>query len=418
MTSRRRFLSYTAAGAAALSTPIWGVVLSGRAQADSATCSLALVNKSASTTVYAYLAGQDPNYQPYGRPQPGFVNADGTWYHLPTVSSTNTPLAVDPSIPLSAPNGAPKMVSIPHMIGARVWFSLGTKLVFGVNPPDPAHDQPCPGLVQPDPLNENDANYTDSYTFCEFTFNDSELYANISYVDLIAAPISVVLEGSAGTQTVPGFASGTLKNIANGLAAQHAADGKPWDELVTKGPDGSSVLRINAPHFDKFAFGNYYDAYVNQVWDYYTTHTLTVDLDGNTYTGSVQNGVFTFPGLDIKNMPFTKPATKDIFGCNSGPLLNLGPDDRSAVAARLGAAFNRGTLLLPGGNNQPNGVPTTSYYPPATTINHYARLIHAYTNVGYGFAYDDVVPAGQAPVDGHVQDSGPTKITLAVGNAQ
>ncbi|MFF9003025.1 hypothetical protein ACF1GW_23035 [Streptomyces achromogenes] len=38
------------------------------------------------------------------------------------------------------------------------------------------------------------------------------------------------------------------------------------------------------------------------------------------------------------------------------------PDARGATAARLSAALNRGALLVPGGDNQPDGVPPSGYY--------------------------------------------------------
>jgi hypothetical protein len=113
-------------------------------------------------------------------------------------------------------------------------------------------------------------------------------------------------------------------------------------------------------------------------------------------------------------VPFTKPSAADIFGCASGPLYNSGSDARGAVAARLAAALNRSSLLVAGGNNQPDGVTPSQYYRDATT-NHYARLVHQYASIGYAFPYDDVGPTGSRPVDGHLQDPAPTSWTVSLG---
>lgn len=66
-----------------------------------------------------------------------------------------------------------------------------------------------------------------------------------------------------------------------------------------------------------------------------------------------------------------------------------------AVVPRLCAAFERGTLLLPGGNVQPS-LGNSSYY-QESPCNHYSRLVHKYENdgLGYAFSYDDVNPTGE-----------------------
>lgn len=416
MVSRRKFITFTAAGAAALSTPIWSDTFTRRAGATTApTCTLALVNGSGNDTVYVYLTGQDPEYTPTGLPHPGFVKASGEWYHLPFVSADHTPLEIDPAIQLTASAESATHVTIPHMIGARIWFSLGSKLVFKINPPNPETPQePRPGLEQPNPQSKypEDENLTKDYTFCEFTFNDAELYANITYVDLVAAPISFVLEGNA-TQTVPGLPNGALQKIGNGLIAQHGQDERPWDQLVTTDKTTGRVMRVSAPHLDGFDFSDYYDSYVEEVWRHYATNELTVNLDGRSYSGTVRDDVLTFPGLN--GDPFRRPNAREIFKCDAGPFVNMGGDDRSAVAARLAAAFNRGTLLLPGGEMQPDGVLADRYYPTGTTTNHYSRLVHEHATVGYAFPYDDVGPAGHAPVDGHAADPEPRTFTVTVG---
>ncbi|MEU9457055.1 beta-1,3-glucanase family protein [Streptomyces sp. NPDC048277] len=363
---------------------------------------ISLKNESGSDTVYAYISGADASGWP------GFVTSDGQFRRLPNPSATLTPVD-DYSIQLSASGDGDTVVPLSsYVIGGRVWFSIGAKLQFFANPGS------VPGLVQPG-LTSSDPNWGTNWTFCEFTYNSTNLYANISYVDLVAFPVSMQSTGSSGTQTVDPLPSGALDGIASGLIAQHAADGAPWDQLVAK-DGGGNTLRVLSPTHSPSDFGSYWDSYVGKVWDQYSSSPLTVDTQSfGSFTATVSGDVLTFAGLDTDGVPFTRPSAADIFSCNSGPLYNSGSDARGAVAARLSAALNRGTLLIGGGDSQPNGVQPAQYYQEATT-NHYARLVHQYASVGYAFPYDDVGPTGSAPVDGHLQDFQPTSWTITVGN--
>ncbi|MEU6404983.1 beta-1,3-glucanase family protein [Streptomyces sp. NPDC046985] len=410
MLSRRALLAAAAASAAALPLTSSAAVAAARsavrAQAAAALPVVLANNSGASTPVYAYISGADSSGWP------GFVTGDGVFHRLPDPSSTMTP-APDYSIPLGGSGSAPVRLTFgDYVIGGRVWFSSGRKIQFFVNPSSANGGRP--GLVQPG-FTSSDPNWNTSWTFCEFTYNAANLYANISYVDMVALPVSMATTGAAGSQSVPALPSGALGSIASGLRAQHAADGAPWDQLVAADSSGT-VLRVLAPSHAPTSFGGYWQPYLDRVWDYYRSHTLTVDGQGSigAYSGTVSGDVLVFAGLNTNGVPFTKPAAADIFGCASGPLYNSGADARSAVAARLAAALNRSSLLVSGGSSQPNGVTPSQYYTESIT-NHYARLVHKYATIGYAFPYDDVGPTGSAPVDGHLQDPAPTSWTVTLG---
>ncbi|MEV7128965.1 beta-1,3-glucanase family protein [Streptomyces sp. NPDC093260] len=410
MLSRRSLLTAAAATAAALPLTAAGTATAARTEASglaAASLPISLANNSGgSAPVYAYISGADTSGWP------GFVTADGQFHRLPSPSSVLTP-APDYSIPLGSSGSAPTRLTLgQYVIGGRVWFSTGRKIQFFVNPP--GGNGGVPGLVQPG-FTSTDPNWNTSWTFCEFTYNSANLYANISYVDMVALPVSMATTGAAGNQSVPALPSGALASIASGLRSQHAADGAPWDQLVATDSSGT-VLRVLAPSHAPADFGSYWQPYLDRVWDYYRSHTLTVDGQGSigVYSGTVSGDVLTFAGLNTNGVPFTKPSAADIFGCASGPLYNSGADARSAVAARLAAALNRSSLLVSGGQNQPNGVTPAQYYKESVT-NHYARLVHQYATIGYAFPYDDVGPTGSAPVDGHLQDPAPTSWTITLG---
>ncbi|MFF3417524.1 beta-1,3-glucanase family protein [Streptomyces sp. NPDC002698] len=404
MVSRRSFLAGAVAvtSTAALSPFSPVSPLTSTAAAAAVSLPVKLANTSGHDTVYAYISGTDSSGWPV------FVSANGTLNRLSSPSSPVTPIA-DYSIALGASGSAPKTVTLTdYIIGGRVWFSVGQKLQFFVNPGSP------PGVVQP-ALVSSDPNWATNWTFCEFTFNSANLYANISYVDMVALPISMASTGSGGNQSVSPLPSGALASIASGLQAQHASDGAPWDRLVVTDSSGG-VLRVMAPAHSPVDFGGYWNDYLNRVWSHYATTPLTINGQGGigSYTGTVSGNAIVFSGLNTNGVPFTKPSAVDIFGCASGPLYNSGGDARGAIAARLAAALNRSSLLVPGGNNNPDGVTPSQYYTDSIT-NHYARLVHKYASIGYAFPYDDVGPTGSAPVDGHIQDGAPTSWSITLG---
>jgi hypothetical protein len=104
--------------------------------------------------------------------------------------------------------------------------------------------------------------------------------------------------------------------------------------------------------------------------------------------------------------PFAKPATLDVFYCNGA--LSAPNDGLSGpVAAQLGAAFNRSTLLS--NPSQPVTDPSLFYQQPTT--NHYAQVMHQNTVDGkaYGFPFDDVESFAS-----YIQDGAPTAMTITL----
>ena len=152
---------------------------------------------------------------------------------------------------------------------------------------------------------------------------------------------------------------------------------------------------------------------MTQVWQQYTATPLTVDTHASfgTVTGEVSGGLLTFAGAGS----FAQPTAADIFSCNSGPFNPGGMSaEMLAILPRLAAAFNRSTLLIDA--NQPDGENPADYYANATT-NHYARIVHATTTGGrgYAFPYDDVAPTGGADQSRAVSDPAPGLLTVTLG---
>jgi hypothetical protein len=401
MLSRRKFITTSTAllGGAAVGG---AVVLSTRASATGSTLSIALQNTTTSSTVYAYITGQaiDSGNALF------LLQADGhTPYYPASPGSTGSALGVNCAIPLGAP-GSTTTVTVPHIAGGRIWFSIGSPITFLLNP--------GPALVEPSVTNAADPSIGVRWDFCEFTFNNAQLYANISYVDFVSIPVSMTLtDGAGAVQHVAGMPSNGLDTVCAGLNAQHAADGAGWNNLVVTA--GGQNLRALSPNSgvvgNSSLFSGYFDSYVNQVWSKYSTSTLSVDTQASwgTVTGQVAGGLLTFNGVGS----FAKPSAADIFSCSSGPFATTSPE-MGALTARISAALNRSTLLSD--PNQPDGEQPANYYTNPVT-NHYSRIVHA-ANLdgrGYAFPYDDVVPTNGTDQSGAVFSGNPALLTIAVG---
>src|ERR1700712_4868886 len=136
------------------------------APATGATLSIALQNQTTSSTVYAYITGQALD-----RGNAWFLlSADGrTPYYPSSPASVGSPIQQNCAIALGAP-GNTVTVTIPHIAGGRIWFSIDTPLIFLLNP--------GPALVEPSVTNTSDPNVNNNWGFAEFTFNSDQLYAN------------------------------------------------------------------------------------------------------------------------------------------------------------------------------------------------------------------------------------------------
>ncbi|KAI1116217.1 glucanase B [Nemania sp. NC0429] len=376
------------------------------------TTQIALKNNTGSSAAYAYVTGLDINNSyTYG-----FLQSDGrTLYYPASPSQPQQPLAVDCAIPLGAP-GSTTTVTIPQLAGGRIWFVVGSKLTFLLNP--------GPGIVEPSVTNPTDPNYNLNWGFCEFTYNQQQLFVNISYVDFVSLPIALALRNTAGqTQTVQGLPANGLDQICTLLTQQGASENAGWGKLVVKGANGKN-LRALSPNSgrveDSTLFSGYYQPYVDQAWSKYTSTDLKIDTQGQwgVVTGRVSsNGLLSFPNVGT----FTKPSAIDIFSCSTGPFGNYPAatrDEMGAIGARLAAALNRSTLVS--SPNQPDAIQggANNYYKTNPT-NHYARIVHSVSldGRGYAFPYDDVVPSGATGPDqaGTVSDGSPALLTVTVG---
>ena len=369
----------------------------------------------------AYVTGLDGDGAAF------FLTANGTPYYPPNPAANIPPttLAAPLAIPIGS-YGETATVNLPNYItSGRIYFSV-SKLSFAVN-----NGVKGTIVVAPSFTNPSDPNLNVNYGFVEFTWDkDAGLYSNLSYVDYVGLVISqIVTSLSSGTCKILGLPSNAVPKICDALTAQSAVDGQPWDKACQRDASGNPI-RVLAPlHMAEMipdALSTYYDSYISSVWSHYTTSNLTITTNAaiGNFTGSVD------PSTDLLTFDhggtFAKPSISDILGCNSGPFANpstYSTDNteqtaRMSIVPRLCAAFTRSTLLLPGGDVQPDGVDPKDYYSVEPT-HHYSRIIHEVEldGKGYAFSYDDVHPQTVEDVSGLCVASDPTSIEFIIGGS-
>ncbi|KAF5685471.1 beta-1,3-glucanase [Fusarium bulbicola] len=370
-----------------------------------------LTNHTDSESLFAHVTGRD---------EQGvlILLADGETVHRPkSPSEILQPVGADIAIPVGGP-GAQKKVRIPHIFGGRIWFCKGKPITFLINP--------GPAVVEPSVTNPTDANFDADWGFCEFTYNNDQLYVNVSYVDFVSIPIGLELENEAGQVTrVPGMPKDGLDQVSEALKRQGEKDGAGWEKLVVKSKSGFN-LRVLSPNagaeLHPGLLENYFAPEIDAAWKRYEKEDIEIntqaewgDVRGRVHDGKL---VFKDVGKDKLSFHFEKPATRDIVSCSTGPFAG-GPDVTAAqlnVGARLVAALNRTTLS--GNSRQPEGERVEEYYCKGKgTTNHYSRICHEVTREGkgYAFPYDDVGASGGVDQSGFLNDGRPKVLTVHVG---
>ncbi|KAL1854395.1 hypothetical protein Daus18300_011494 [Diaporthe australafricana] len=314
------------------------------------------------------------------------------------------------------------------------------------------------GLVEPSATNKGLPEYNISWQFIEFTYEQNNFFMNPTYVDFAAVSLDLTLtskKADANNSTVRGLEAGALENICTDLKSQSVADRQSWEDLCLVGGDGNVIRVISPTQFlalnpsNKMA--NYYDEYVDKVWEKYKDNDLTINTqyrdnikvaNGREVVCNVnsEDQLLHCSSKDISSseqetFKFRKPTTFEIMGCiQSSPTQTPNGTDpgspftvkdsinktQALIVPRLCAAFTRSTLLLEGGNVFPNENITADLYYGGNTTNHYSRIVHArlVDGIGYSFAYDDTNPSGSdnrtTNAGGVIQDPDPTLMLVRV----
>ncbi len=372
MISRRSFLGGLAA--ATVGAPL---LVKAVGATQLAPLSLTIANESGrSGALYVYVVGTD-----LASGQQCRLSADGALVPVSEADNgsdgyTDYAIQVDGSRTLSLPQG----------MSGRIYAAIGEKLKFKCNPGN--------ALAYPAGWVEADPNYPVLHDCAEFTYDGAGMHCNITMVDMLSVPMEISLSGALQQRT------GRLKDGGRAAVFSALRGTAGFENLVM------DDLRVIAPGHGldagRFA-GDYFAGLIDEVWNHYTSNTMTVTAGDRKFTGSVQGGQFVFDG-GVK--AFAKPSTRDVLFCD-GALAAPNDGVTGPVAATLGAGFNRSVLTATG--DQP--VRDAGSYYQGSVTNHYSRIMHENTVDGkaYGFAFDDVCEHAS-----YIEDPAPTSMTLTL----
>lgn len=327
---------------------------------------------------------------------------------------------------------------------ARLYVSRD-KLRFGTNVG--GHGE---GFVEPSSTNKALPEYNITWQFIEFTYGEGNFILNPSYVDFAAMSLDLTLKSGtegANSYQVPGLKAGALDDICLELKQQAQRDNQSWANMCLTDDYGHN-LRAISPNQYLALYPNdpmrtYYDEYVDKVWKKYSDQILTINTQDNGSGNKVDQGrKFTCKvkaedgrlwcakeDVPSETYSFRKPTTSEIMGCVQGcqdqnsqdmsPFTVTG-GNQSLIVPRLCAAFTRSTLLLQGGDVQPNSKIDAGQYYTEKITNHYSRIIHENLvgHIGYAFAYDDTNPTSNenttSNAGGVIQDPDPRQLVITV----
>ena len=199
------------------------------------TLDIEIQNQTQSNQVIAYVTGQALEHGNHVC----FIQADGKTPYFPeSPSQICSPVPKDCAIKLGAP-GTSTTVTIPQLAGGRIWFSIDKELTFFLNP--------GPAIVEPSISNASDPNINVLWDFCEFTFANNQIYANITYVDFVSLSVALTLIPQDGApQKVLCLRADGFAHICAGLEDQSLVDANDWHKLVFE--SNGEKLRCLSPN--------------------------------------------------------------------------------------------------------------------------------------------------------------------------
>lgn len=323
---------------------------------------------------------------------------------LPWNTKMMTPAQANNGILLGGQESITRLDSIPLILNSsRIFVSEGPMNLT----------QDVASLFQPD-FNWNSAEYNSSWGFVEANLGGTCMYVNPTFVDFAGLPLDFDLEAHGDVFEYTGLGSiEGYDEVCQQFAAEQAKDSQLWSNLCLKDANGTNLRIVSPEHSTDFA--KFWDDYVDRVWDYYSTRSLTFRLNNDAVEcrTDVSRQVMTCNGTIAE---FAKPGTSETWGC-VGPTTFRHLDPRlNSIGPAFCAAFHRGTLLIEGGDMQPS-LRSDRYYPADQTHNKYARILHErqFNHTGYAFPYDDVTAAWDDDASGLQVGENSTCLRIYVG---
>lgn len=247
-----------------------------------------------------------------------------------------------------------RVAYVPQTISGLCWFSIGSALSMGVS---------GGGIVQPNPTNPSDPNYTINYDLFEYDFQLSgspQIACDATAVSFFSIPQYGYLAGATSAASNTGLYQ-PRSYIMSQVSSQFNSTplSSQWNKLILS--SGSNVLRVlstmksmSIPSFDSNYLDNasaYGYSYISDIWNggpssFYRMHPCNMTV------------TVTSPSTATYNYSGTVNAMTNTFDFTSS---NGGPDVTFLAPTTTGGAtlhtsyliFAAQNLTVPGGSAQP-----------------------------------------------------------------
>lgn len=289
--------------------------------------------------------------------------------------------------------------------GARIFYSYGSKM--SIHGPENGV-----GVVFPSIANPGDPDYNKYYDWLEYTIReDGVTWVNTTQVDQFGFPALITAYASNGSVRSNGDGLFTQTGVTASRDEVYAAY---KNYMAQKGVSAdfdclAEQYRIVCPGKSSKFNKNYLDGYINEVWNYWASHSTEVKHAQGKFilSGDGQNLKFYCTESYNPDMcrvgetyyVYGKPTTEQAFegsGCLATDTKANGMEP--ALQAWVCAALNRHVATLSGDpawgyTSAPAPANYNASYYQGGAANYYSGFWHSIsTNNGlaYGFCYDDV----------------------------
>ena len=297
-----------------------------------------------------------------------------------------------------------KSITVHEIYGMKVFIGFGEQLYlyfFGGTG----------GYAGIDLANPTDPNQGLRYEVVEISNAPNGMWINNTRVDVFQFPMGVEIEGE---NSVYGKA-GELMEHADVVDAWKNSVSSAFTNCLEE-PMGIIHAPSKIADFkDGGAQANFFDSYVNDIWNKYTNEDLIFSAGVNVqWIGRVSGDQFAFHQSGSTDYAYIqgRPSTQEVL--EGKDLLAQGTGVDKMIQAQICAAINRHAIDLTAGSGTVQDFSDTANYYKTAPYNEYAEFWHradmSWTRHSYGFCYDDVYDQSST-----LQAPFPTKATITIG---
>ena len=276
-------------------------------------------------------------------------------------------------------------IHVDHTNACRVFFGFRSPMYLH------AFDA---GYAGADFQNPTDPNHGLRWELVEFTYDQYDvMFINTTRVDAFQYPMGVELFGTSQSNNAY-MKRGELQSYNDIISRWNQQNSNNsfsacYQENITTDNFGGIIIQPSKVAAVKN--NGYFDNYINQIWNYFTTHELYADMgQRGQWRGTVQNNTFVLTSGG-QTAYVNKPSSIDVIEGAGAFATGSGID--KAVQAQFCGAMNRGMIDVNTANGQLQDWGDRASFFTRNTWTPYVAFFHqddlSYEGYTYAFAYDD-----------------------------